>query len=221
MYVKIDQQLKAIKQNELTSNSTAILLHIETETGTEEGYKCPSESPNYYHLRQPLSSDLYIPTDLVCGNEDFLMKMRITLLEFDNQHHITVRIISNIITKELRVITESAHDGQIPAYICTLGSSHYSLLETLFKNPPPVLIRNQDGTFKMTTLFLDINDKIYIIKCLPYNIKDKSYKIDTEKREAWEKTIFPCPTGSTNFAIIESLLKNPPSTKIVSMYQTI
>ena len=73
MYVKNDGQLKAIKRIALTSDSTTILLHIETETGTEEVYKCPSESPNYYHLRKLLSSDIYIPSDIVCGNKDFLI----------------------------------------------------------------------------------------------------------------------------------------------------
>ena len=71
MYVKIDGELKAIKRIELTFDSKTILRHIETETGTEEVYKCPSESRNYYHLRKLLSSDLYIPSDIVCGNEDF------------------------------------------------------------------------------------------------------------------------------------------------------
>ena len=71
MYVIIDGQIKTIKRIELTSDSKAILLHIESETGIKEVYKCPSESPNYYHLRKLLSSELYIPSDLVCGNEDF------------------------------------------------------------------------------------------------------------------------------------------------------
>ena len=73
----------------------------------------------------------------------------------------------------------------------------------------------------MTTIFLDINDEIYIIKSLTYNITTKSYKIDTEKLEIWEKATFSCPSESTNFAYIESLFNNPPPTKIVSMYQTI
>ena len=73
MYVKIDGQLKTIKRIELTSDSKNILLHIETETGTEEVYNCPSESPNYYHLRKLLSSEIYIPSDIVCGNENFII----------------------------------------------------------------------------------------------------------------------------------------------------
>ena len=73
----------------------------------------------------------------------------------------------------------------------------------------------------MTTIFLDINDKIYSIKNLNYNITTKSCKIDTEELETWEKATFYCPPESTNFAFIESLFKNAPPTKIVSMYETI
>ena len=69
----------------------------------------------------------------------------------------------------------------------------------------------------MTTIFLDINDEIYIIKSLTYNITTQSYKIDTEKLETCEKTIFSCPPESTDFAFIENLFKNPPPRKIVSM----
>ena len=73
----------------------------------------------------------------------------------------------------------------------------------------------------MTTIFLNVNDKIYIIKNLTYNITTKSYKIDTEKLETWEKVTFSCRSDSTKFAFIEGLFKNPPPTKIVSMYHTI
>ena len=71
MFVKIDGQLKTIKKMELKSDSKTLLLDIETETGTEEVYNCPSESPKYYHLRKLLSSEVYIPSDIVCGNENF------------------------------------------------------------------------------------------------------------------------------------------------------
>ena len=73
MYVKIDGQLKTIKRIELKSDSKTILLHIETETGTEEVYNYPSESPNCYHLRKLLSSEVYIPSDIACGNENFII----------------------------------------------------------------------------------------------------------------------------------------------------
>ena len=71
MYVKIDGQLKTTKRIELTSDSKTIRLHIETETGKEVVYNCPSGSPNYYHWRKLLSSEIYIPCDSVCGNENF------------------------------------------------------------------------------------------------------------------------------------------------------
>ena len=73
MYVKIDGQLKTIKRIELTSDPKTILLHIETETGKEEVYKCPSGSPNYYHLRKLLSLEIYIPSEIVCGNENLFI----------------------------------------------------------------------------------------------------------------------------------------------------
>ena len=72
----------------------------------------------------------------------------------------------------------------------------------------------------MTTNFLERNDEINFIKSLTYNITTKSYKIHTEKLEIWEKATSTHPPESKNFAFIESLFKNPPPTKIVSMYQT-
>ena len=81
MYVKIDGQIKTVKRIELTSDSKTILLQIETETGTEEVYNCPSESRNYYHWRQLLSSEIYIRSDIVCGNENFTIWM--TTIFFD------------------------------------------------------------------------------------------------------------------------------------------
>ena len=58
MYVKNDEQLRTFKQIELTSDSTTILFHIETKTGTEDVFKRPSASPNYYHSQKLLSSDI-------------------------------------------------------------------------------------------------------------------------------------------------------------------
>ena len=69
MYVKIDGQLKTIKRIELTSNSKTILLHTVTEAGKEEVYNCPPGSPHYYHWHKFLSSEIYIPSDIDCGNE--------------------------------------------------------------------------------------------------------------------------------------------------------
>ena len=73
MYVKIDGQLKAIKRIELTSDCKTILPHIETETGIEEVYNCPSESPNFYHLRKLLSSETCNPSDIACKKENFII----------------------------------------------------------------------------------------------------------------------------------------------------
>ena len=221
MYVKINGQLKAIKRIELTSDSKTIVLRIETGTGKEEVCHWPCGSPSFYHLRKLFSSEIYIPSDIVCGNQEFIIWMTITLLNIDNQHQIFVSTIFNNITKKFRVITEWTNDEQITAFICTPGSLLYSFIAALFKNWHPVQIKIQDGKFYMTTIFLEINDEIYIIKSLTYNIKTKSYKIDTEKSDTWEKATFSCPSESTNFSFFESLCSNPPPVKIVSMYQTI
>ena len=73
----------------------------------------------------------------------------------------------------------------------------------------------------MTTIILDINDEIYIIKRLTYYFTTEIYKIDTETLGTWEKVTFSCPSESPNFAFFESFFKNPPPTKIVSMYYAI
>ena len=70
MYVKIDGELKEVKRIEIKSDATTIVIHTKTETGLEEEYKCYSDSPNYYHLRILLSADIYIPSDIVCGNKE-------------------------------------------------------------------------------------------------------------------------------------------------------
>ena len=71
--MKIDGKMKAIKRIEQTSDSKTILLHIEAETGREEVYNCLSGSPNYYYLRKPLSFEIFIPSDIVCGNENLII----------------------------------------------------------------------------------------------------------------------------------------------------
>ena len=73
----------------------------------------------------------------------------------------------------------------------------------------------------MTTLFLEINDEIYIVKQLTYYYTTQSYSIDTETLGTWEKVTFSCPSESPNFAFFDGLFKNPPPTKIVSMYYAI
>ena len=71
MYVKRYGQLKSIKQYEMMSNQATILIHIEDETGLEEVYKCPSVSPNHYHLRNLVASHIYFLSDIGCGNRNF------------------------------------------------------------------------------------------------------------------------------------------------------
>ena len=44
-----------------------------TDEGLEEEYKCHSDSPNYCHLRCLLSSDIYIFSDINCGNEEHII----------------------------------------------------------------------------------------------------------------------------------------------------
>ena len=63
--------------------------------------------------------------------------MTLTLLTIDNHYQLIVSIFYNNITKEFRVNIESTKDEQITAFICTPGSTHYSFIEALFKNPPP------------------------------------------------------------------------------------
>ena len=73
MYVKIDGVLKTIKRIELKSDALTILIHTITEEGQEEEYTCQSDSPNYYHLRCLLSADIYILSDITCGNQDHII----------------------------------------------------------------------------------------------------------------------------------------------------
>ena len=73
MYVKIIGHLESIKRIELTSVSTFIVLHNETETRTQNLYVCPSETVDHHHLPKLFPSDIYIASDFVCGNRDFLI----------------------------------------------------------------------------------------------------------------------------------------------------
>ena len=73
MYVTIDGVLKSIKRIELKSDALTILIHTITEEGQEEEYTCDPDSPNYYHLRCLLSADIYILSDIICGNENHII----------------------------------------------------------------------------------------------------------------------------------------------------
>ena len=70
MYVKFDGELKKVKRIETKSDSTTIVIHTKTQTASEEKYECHSNSANYFHLRSLLSADIYIPSDIVCGNKE-------------------------------------------------------------------------------------------------------------------------------------------------------
>ena len=73
MYVKIDGELKSIKRIELKSDATTILINTVTDEGLEEEYKCTSDSPNYHHLRCLLAADIYIISDIICGNKEHII----------------------------------------------------------------------------------------------------------------------------------------------------
>ena len=73
MYVKIDGVLKSIKRIELKSDALTILIHTTTEEGQEEEYTCHADSPYNYHLRCLLSADIYIISDIICGNEEHII----------------------------------------------------------------------------------------------------------------------------------------------------
>ena len=84
---------------------------------------------------------------------------------------------------------ESTNDEQITAFNCAPGSLQYSIIEAVFKNPPPVLFKSQDGKFWMTNIFLDINE-IYIIKNLTYNIAIKVTKMTRKDLKLRKKLLF-------------------------------
>ena len=69
LFVKIEGQLKPIKQIELIFDSTNILNHTETEPGTKKVYTGPSDEPIHYIFRKVLSSVNFLPRDIVCGNK--------------------------------------------------------------------------------------------------------------------------------------------------------
>ena len=65
MYVNVDGKLKAFKRIELTSDSSTNLLHIKTETISEELYECPSGSPNFHHLCNSPQKSTNLATSIV------------------------------------------------------------------------------------------------------------------------------------------------------------
>ena len=124
MYVKTDGELKSTKRIELKSDSTTILIHTITEEGLEEEYKCTSDSPNYYHLRCLLSLDIYIVSDIVCGNKEHITQMTLIFLRSDNQLQCIVGLTFITGTKDFMITTQSTNNDQIKTYPCSPGSTH-------------------------------------------------------------------------------------------------
>ena len=147
MYVKIDGELKKVKRSEIKSDATTIVIHRETETGLEEKYKCYSDYPNYYHLRNLLSADIYIPSDTVCGSKENINQMTLILLRIDNQLQWIVGLTFITGTKDFMVTTLSTNNDQIKTLLCSPGSTHYPFIEAILKNPPPNHIKSQNGKF--------------------------------------------------------------------------
>ena len=72
MYVKFDGELKSKKGIDQKSDATTNFIHTMTDEGLEEEYKCFSDSPNYYHQRCLLSSDIYTIRDIICGKNEHI-----------------------------------------------------------------------------------------------------------------------------------------------------
>ena len=147
MYVKIDGELKSIKRIELKSDATTFLIHTTTEEGKEEEYKCHSDSPNYHHLRCLLSTDIYIISDIICGNEEHIIKSTLILLRIDNQLQCIVGLTIITGTKDFMVKTQSTNSDQVTTFICSPNSAHYPFIEAMLKNPPPNHIKSQKGKY--------------------------------------------------------------------------
>ena len=106
MCVRIDGELKSIKRIELKSDALTILIHTITKEGQEEEYTCHPDSPNYYHLLCLLSADIYILSDIICGNKDHIIQMTLILLRIDNQLQCIVGLTFMTRTKDFLVTTQ-------------------------------------------------------------------------------------------------------------------
>ena len=73
MYVKSDGQMKSFRRIKLTSNSTFNLVYTATETRIKEVYKCSSDLPNHYPLRNLISSSISYLSDIASGDKDYLI----------------------------------------------------------------------------------------------------------------------------------------------------
>ena len=147
MYVKTDGDLKSIKRIELKSDATTILIHTIIHEGLEEEHKCSSDSPNWYHLRCLLSADIYIISDIICGNKEHIILMTLILLRIDNQLQCIVGITFITGTRHFMVTTQPTNNNQITTFIWSPESAHYPFIEAILKNPSPNHIKSQNGKF--------------------------------------------------------------------------
>ena len=65
----IDGQLKDSQKNWTDVQLKDYSVYTATEIEKEEVYNYPSESPHHFHLRKLLSSEIFIPSNIFCGNE--------------------------------------------------------------------------------------------------------------------------------------------------------
>ena len=136
------------KKNELKSDPTTILIQKTTEEGLEEEYKWTFDSPSYYYLCWLLSSDIYIISDIVCGNKQHIILMTIKDLRMDNQLQCTVGLTFITGTRGFMKKTLSTSNDQIKTFNCSPGGIHYPLIEAIYKNPPPNHNKNQKKNFQ-------------------------------------------------------------------------
>ena len=75
--------------------------------------------------------------------------MTLIFLRIDNQLQCTVGLTFITGTKDFMVTTQSTNNDQIKTYLCSPGSTHYSFIEAILKNPPPDHIKSLNGNFYM------------------------------------------------------------------------
>ena len=188
MYSKYEGQMGSFRRIELTSEWAIIWIITKKETGIKEVYKCPSDLPNHYPFRNLIFSKIFILSIFVCGNKDFLNQMTLILLKIYDHYQVIIILIFNNTTNVYKNITEAISDEQISNFICTPGSSENSTIIARVKNPKPVVIESQDGTFLMTHICVDVNDKFYTIICINNITTTKVYETDTENFENWNSS---------------------------------
>ena len=71
--VKIHGQMKCIEKFELKASSTTIYIHTEDEEGNAKHYKCPPTPINYKYIKRLFATDIFVPENLDCGNENLII----------------------------------------------------------------------------------------------------------------------------------------------------